>query len=213
MNFLTRLRKDCEGAAMVEFTIVFLLLLLLIGGIVDFGLAFWEMNMAAKAVERGARIAAVSDPVASGYEDINTVTTSPGDKLPDTFSFAIKCESGGCSGGYGYDSNAMNTIVYGRGNSSCQTSVDNVYDLGMCNLLSKITPANVVVEYAEAPKVGFQGRPCGPVSTITVSLKNVTFGWFFLGGLMSFADAIFPAMRTTITSEDLSGFATNPNCD
>jgi hypothetical protein len=209
-----RLGKDCEGAALVEFTIVLLMLLLVIGGIVDFSLAFWQMNMATKAVERGARIAAVSTPVASNYADIDTVAGgTPGDALPADFAFDIKCDGGagscscvsGSCAGVSYDADAMNTIVYGRGNGgACNTAASNVYAIGMCNLLNTITPANVIVEYTAAPGVGFRGRPCGPVSTITVSLQNVMFGWFFLGGLMSFADLRFPSMRTTITSEDLS---------
>lgn len=209
MTLLSHLREDCEGAAMLEFTVVFPLLLLLIGGIVDFGVAFWQMNMATKAVERGARIAAVSDPVATGLSAIDT--GEGGGPLPSGFTFDIKCEDGACNSG-SYDANAMNTIVYGRGNgAACNTAAVGTYQLGMCNLFNRVnpagaplTPANVVVEYQAAPDVGFQGRPCGPVATITVSLKNVTFGWFFLGGLMNFANLTFPPMRTTITSEDLS---------
>lgn len=219
---LKRLGKDCEGAALVEFTIVLLMLLLVTGGIVDFSLAFWQMNMAAKAVERGARIAAVSSPVASGYANIDTITGGlAGDALPDTFSFDIKCDgksaaclciSGSCVG-LAYDPAAMNAIVYGRGNgTTCDPTASDVYAIGMCHIFNKITPANVVVEYSAAPKVGFRGRPCGPVSTITVSLQNVTFGWFFLGGLLDLADVTFPPMRTTITSEDLSSTALNPTC-
>ncbi len=207
-----RLREDCDGAAMVEFTVVFLLLLLLIGGIVDFGIVFWQLNMATKAVERGARIAAVSNPVAPGIVDIDTVTGgTPGEQLPVAFTFYIKCEDGACSSG-GYDAAAMNTIVYGRGNgAACDSAATGTYAIGMCNLFNRVdpagnplTPANVVVEYRAAPAVGFRGRPCGPVATITISLKNVTFGWFFLGGLMNFLDLTFPPMRTTVTSEDLS---------
>ncbi len=196
---------------MVEFTIVLLPLLLVIGGIVDFGFVFWQLNMATKAVERGARIAAVSNPVATGLPAINTVSTTAGDPLPPGFTFDIICQDGGCSSG-GYSAPAMNTIVYGRGNgTTCNTGATGPYQLGMCNVFNRVspagaplTPANVVVEYRAAPEVGFQGRPCGPVATITVSLKGVTFGWFFLGGLMQFANLTFPPMRTTITSEDLS---------
>jgi len=208
------LHKDCEGAALVEFAAVFPLLLVLIGGIVDFSLVLWQMNMATKAVERGARIAAVSDPVATGLTGMSTVVAggTPGDPLPDTFTFEIICTSDGCSGGYDLDVGAMDTIVYGRGNgNACNTSAAGPYAIGMCNLFNRVDPAgtplepkNVVVEYRAAPAVGFQGRPCGPVATVTVSLKDVSFGWFFLKGLLSFADLSFPPMRTTITSEDLS---------
>ncbi len=217
-----RLRADCDGAAMVEFAVVLPLLLLLIGGIVDFSLAFWQMNMATKAVERGARIAAVSNPVATGFEDIDTLTGGQaGDTIPAGFTFQIRCDNAGCTcvsgscGGVGYDAAALDTIVYGRGHGSTCAVAEGPYALGMCNfyLFGGLAPENVVVEYRAAPGVGFRGRPCGPVATVTVSLRNMTFGWFFLGVVLNSASLAFPPMRTTITSEDLSfGPGPNPDC-
>jgi hypothetical protein len=64
--FLTRLRKDVEGPVMVEFAVIGFLLMVLVLGLFDFMSMFWQRNMAIKAVERGARIAAVSAPVAGG---------------------------------------------------------------------------------------------------------------------------------------------------
>jgi len=58
---LNRLRKDVEGATMVEFAVVLFALVLLVGGLIDFMHIFWQRNMLIKAVERGARIAAVSE--------------------------------------------------------------------------------------------------------------------------------------------------------
>lgn len=217
---LTRLRKDTAGATMVEFAIVISLLLLVVGGLFDFTFAYWQWNMAVKAVERAARIAAVSDPVAGGaaaWAKMNTITTIAGDPYP-AGSFDCVCTTSGCTAGpagpcpLAFNAAALNTIVYGRGNgAACNRAAPNVYAIGMCNLSNFITPAKVSIEYS-ATGIGFQGKPCGPIPTITVQLQNVQFGYFFLRGLMNLANATFPPVKTTITGEDLSFNFPNPNC-
>jgi len=128
-------------------------------------------------------------------------------------NFAITCNgrtatcncnpTNACRGVTGYDRAAMNTIVFGRGSSSCSdaTSADAV---GMCDMLQRITPANVVIVYTQTGR-GYAGRPGGPVPTITVSLQNLPFKFFFLDGLMGFHDLMIPALTTSVTAEDLSG--------
>ena len=211
---LTRLRKDTAGATMVEFAIVISLLLLVVGGLFDFTFAYWQWNMAIKAVERGARIAAVSNPVASGLATMNTITTTAGQPYPaGSFDCVCNGATSSCTGACGaYTAAAMNTIVYGRGNgAACNRAAPNVYAIGMCNLDPSISPAKVIVEYS-ATGIGFQGQPCGPIPTITVQLQNVQFGYFFLRGLMNLANATFPPVKSTITGEDLSFNFPNPNC-
>ena len=203
---LTRLRKDESGATMVEFAIVCSLLLLVVGGLFDFMFAFWQWNMAIKAVERGARIAAVSNPVAGGLAAMNTVTTTRGDPyLAGSFDCVCSGATSSCTGSCGgFNAAALNTIVYGRGNgAACNKAAANVYAIGMCNLSNLITTAKVSVEYS-ATGIGFQGKPCGPIPTITVQLQNVQFGYVFLRGLMKLTNATFPPVKTTITGEDLS---------
>src|SRR5262249_39730597 len=116
--------------------------------------------------------------------------------------------SGTCTGVSGYNSTAMNQIVFGRGNTAC-SSVTSVYNAGMCQFFSRITPANVRIVYQETG-LSYFPRAEGPIPTITVSLQNLPFRFFFLGGLMSFfagsgfANIQIPA-SATITGEDLSG--------
>ena len=63
---LRRFHNDESGAAMVEMSLVLVLLLVLTLGFVDFGHAFYQWNAAGKAVQAGARMASVSNPVATG---------------------------------------------------------------------------------------------------------------------------------------------------
>ena len=62
---IARLIRDEDGGPLVEVAIIFPILITFLFGGVDFMNALYQWNAAAKAVEIGARIAAVSDPVAS----------------------------------------------------------------------------------------------------------------------------------------------------
>ena len=62
MHPRARQRRDRErGAALVEFAIVFPLLVLLLSGIIDFGMAFSNLNAARQGVREGARQAVVAN--------------------------------------------------------------------------------------------------------------------------------------------------------
>src|SRR5262249_3318402 len=145
--------RDQQGSVMVEVTVMLSATLVLILGAIDFLLLFYQWNAAAKAVQIGARLAAVSDPVASGFNNLSQAVVSasvpPGAAMPN---FVVTCDGrtatctcngvNACRGMKGYDRAAMNTIVFGRGGSSCSDakSADLV---GMCGIFSRITPANV----------------------------------------------------------------------
>ena len=127
--------------------------------------------------------------------------------------FSVTCDgstttcvcTGTCTGVRGYNSSAMNNVVFGRGNSRCLTSSSS-WRIGMCNIFDRIQVQNVIITYAQTG-LGYAGRPQGPVPTITVSLQNLPFQFFFLGTLRGFNKLEIPAMTTTITGEDLSSSA------
>ena len=94
----------------------------------------------------------------------------------------------------------MNRIVFGRGSAACGDAT-SYYTTGMCDVLTSIAPANVVIVYKQTG-LGYAGRPGGPLPTITVSLQDMQFNFFFLSALLGVHIAM-PAMTTTITAEDL----------
>jgi TadE-like protein len=194
------LAQDTSGAAMIEFATVAFLFFVLTGGLVDFALAIYQWNSASKAVQLGARLAAVSNPVSS---DLKTLTGLEGGALPgDPFPAFVRVCSGAsqsCSGGT-YDGAAMDTLVYGRGQANCGTIGADQF-AGMCDVFSRIQPQNVIVTYRQTG-LGFAGRPGGPVPTITVELTGLTFNFVFLSSLLG--PITMPAMKTTATGEDLS---------
>jgi hypothetical protein len=209
-----RFSRDNDGSVLVEATIVMMFMFVFVLGSVDFLFAFYQWNAAAKAVQVGARIAAVSDPVARGLNGLSAAVVSaslrPGSAMP---SFTVTCDGdtatctceGACVGVGDYDDIAMRTIVFGRGSMACGDAT-SFYTAGMCDIFDRITVANVRIVYTQpaAPAgLGYAGRPGGPVPTVKVSLQNMPFRFFFLGSLLRFRDVQIPGAATTVTGEDL----------
>jgi Flp pilus assembly protein TadG len=212
---MTRFVRDYLGAVLVEVAVMMTIMFVFILGSIEFLFVFYQWNAAAKAVQVGTRIAATSDPVAAGLRSLSTsvvgTLVQPGDPMPnfvvtcDGSTESCTCGSQLCPGGGAYDAQAMNTIVFGRGSSSCSDATSS-YTTGMCDIFPRITPANVVIVYAQTG-LGFAGRPGGPVPTVTLSLQRLPFQFFFLSGLMGFTNLQIPALTTSITGEDLSSTA------
>jgi Flp pilus assembly pilin Flp len=201
---LTRLRKDQSGASMVEFTIVVFFFLVLTGGVVEFALGWYQWNSASKALQQGVRLASVSDPVSSDLTNITGLEGGaiPGQPMPP---FATRVCSGAtqsCSNGGSYSTSAMNTIIYGRGQTTCGTIGPDGF-AGMCDIFDRIQPQNVVITYQHTG-LGFVTRPGGPVPTITLELTGLAYNYAFLSGLLGLGPVTMPPMRTTATGEDLA---------
>jgi len=205
-------RYDQRGSVLVEVGILLPLIITFVMGSIDFLFAFYQWNAASKAVEVGARIAAVSDPVAAGLNDLSgAVTIAIRNGQPSAMpSFTITCDgstatctcTGTCTNmaTNSYSAAAMNRIVFGRGSRACGDAT-SYYSTGMCDILPSISAANVRIVYQQTG-LGYAGRPGGPQPTITVSLQNLQFQFFFLSYL--FGNTVtMPPMTTTITAEDL----------
>ena len=219
-SFLAELARDEDGGPLVEVAITLPILILFLFGGVDFMNALYQWNAAAKAVQIGARIAAVSDPVASGLNSISDNVLgsglASGSPMPeftvecDGGAGACACVSGACDGMGSYSVEAMGLLVYGRAGKSACTPPPSQYFAGMCNLYPAIAPRFVTVLYKQTG-LGYAGRSLGPVPTITVSLNapssktKLPFKFFFL----PFAAINVPQVTTTITGEALSASAAN----
>src|SRR3989442_726694 len=152
-----RLANDENGGVLVETTIMISIVLVFVLGSVDFLFAFYQWNAATKAVEIGARIAAVSAPLANGLNALSTSVVSSslhvGGTMPD---FTVTCDgnagscscTGTCTGVSGFNTAALNTIVYGRGSSSCGDAT-SPYHAGMCDIFPRIQPSNVRIVYQQ----------------------------------------------------------------
>ena len=220
-----RLVNDQNGGVLLETTVMITIVFTFVLGSVDFLFAFYQWNAAAKAVEMGARIAAVSQPLTNGLNALShavlSSSVSVGAAMPN---FTVTCDgtagtasgtcscSGSCAGVSGFNTAAFNDMVYGRGSSSC-TDATSPYFAGMCDIFPRVVQANadVRVVYAQTG-LGYAGRCGGPVPTITVSLRNLPFQFFFLGGFLGTASINMPGLQTTVSGEDLSSSAPGPSC-
>ena len=72
-RLIKRMRKSEKGQAMVEMALVLPILLLLIGGIMDFGWLFYHQLSLANAAREGARYAVIHFHTSPDYWDQQTV--------------------------------------------------------------------------------------------------------------------------------------------
>ncbi|MER8488329.1 pilus assembly protein [Mesorhizobium australicum] len=200
--------KSEDGAAMVEMTIVSTLLFSLVLGFVDFGYAFYQWNAATKAVQIGARLASISDAVATNLATAGPIS-SPGAPIIagayGPFVCTYTAGTGACSNSGGFSAANFSRIFRGdtanTNDDACPNLAAN-QRAGMCHFFPGLLRSNVVITYT-ASGLGYQTRLGGPVPTIAVSLQNRTFQFFFLQGLMGFANINMPSMLSTVTGEDI----------
>lgn len=194
---------------MVEMAIAMTLLLVLTLGFVDFGFAFYQWNAATKAVQLGARYASISDPVASALTTAAPIS-NPGAPVVAGAYGPFVCTydnagTGSCTNSGAFSAAAFSQIFRGdtanTNDDACPALAANQRP-GMCHFFPGLQRRNVVVTYT-ATGLGYQTRLGGPVPTITVSLQNIDFQFFFLGGLLGFANITVPSMQSTVTGEDL----------
>jgi Flp pilus assembly protein TadG len=222
-----QLARNQDGSVMVEAAVMIPIIFVFVLGSIDFLFAFYQWNAASKAVQLGARIAAVSDPVAQGLNDLsaNVVGTygEPGDQTMPAFTVicsgnASNCTcTGTCTGLTSSPplvQAALERIVYGRGNNGTCNAPSRIYFAGMCNMFPGLQPANVMVVYTSPGNasggLGYVGRPDGPVPIVQVSLQGLNFTFYFLGSLLGFNQIpIGPSATspTTVTGEALSSCA------
>jgi Flp pilus assembly protein TadG len=205
---LGRFIRSEDGTAMVETAIAATLLLSLTLGFVDFGYAFYQWNAATKAVQVGARLASISDPVATALTTAAPIS-SPGAPVaagaygPFVCSYTGTAGSSTNSGAFSADnfSRIFRGDVANTNDDACPSPATGQRP-GMCHFFPGLQRSNVVVTYT-ATGLGYQTRLGGPVPTITISLRNINFQFFFLGGVLGFGDLTMPSMLSTVTGEDL----------
>src|SRR5439155_14092757 len=116
---LNSLWRDEGGAVILEFTVTMLVFMTVLFGTIEFGYAFYQWNVATKAVQLGARLAAVSNPVASNLLTLTGLEdgTLPGAAMPN-FNCVCSGATAACTGSVPsgatactYNAAAMNALV------------------------------------------------------------------------------------------------------
>jgi hypothetical protein len=191
--------REESGLSLTEGMIVMPVVLLVFAAFVEFGYAMFQWNQAVKALQYGARLAAVSDPVVAGFDPVAEAAAPAASDVGATIPIggSWSCSGGGCN-------SALNRIVYGSaGATECQDINGAGVRRAMCHIDPWIEKANVIVTY-ELSGLGYYTRPGGVVVTIRMTVQNLTFDLPIIGALLGIDDVTIPAMPVTITSEDLS---------
>ena len=180
--------RNQGGASAAEFAVILLLLMILTFGVMDMGYALWQWNNAEKAGQFGARLAALSTPLAPGlanYECGTAATTAgqPCSQGGNNFGI-VTCTGTGCTGTYGFS----------------QAEADRLL-ARMQRIFPRIQAENLIVEYQDL-QLAFDGRG-SPVASVTVRIVNVNFEFLILNALLGFNPIAMPEFRTTLTTEDL----------
>jgi len=198
--FKKLIRRD-EGAVTVETSLMIMVLIILTGGSIEAGYAFYQYNGAQQAARTGARIAATSDPVARSVSTMTGLSgaVSQGQSFPD-FEIVCKNDTESCSEG-SYDMAAMTRIVFGPdGDGVCGAT--SRARRGMCDVFGDTEQAYVDVAYFSSGlgTAGYQGDAAPLVS---VTLRNVPLNFVFLD-LVGLGDLIhLPPVEATLMGEDL----------
>lgn len=196
-----KFQRDDRAAVTVETSLTIMILILLTGGSIEAGYAFYQYNGAQQAVRTGARIAATTTPVATTVTNITGLSNrvSTGDTFPN---FNITCDdkSQSCSQGL-YNGEAMQRIVFGPDADGVCAATSRARR-GMCDVFKDTKRSRVDVAYIGSGlgRAGFQGDAAPLVS---VTLSEVPVNFFFLD-MIGFDGLVYlPPIEATLMGEDL----------
>lgn len=208
--------RNTEGSILLEFTIVFPLLMMVLLGTIDVSFMLFDWALADNATYVGAHRAIVSSPVASALSTPTWKNLNLGDPCYDGSTLLcdnvnITCTSSGsggtCTGSggstYSFDSGAFTTIL---------DAMQGAYGCSVGATSCPIQASNVVVNYSTS-ELGFVGQPTGTPVTVTVSLRCMVHELYFLNALMQWVFPPIcgkpargwptPAYATTLSGEDM----------
>lgn len=201
-------RRGEDGAALIEAALILPVLLMIVFGLADLSLYFWQRGLATKAVDLGVRAAIVSDSVARGPGLTPSESASywfgmpPGARcFPSSGSAAESGNAGGCL-------SFSVTCDLARGcdcpGVSCgfgfsQANLAPILD-AMRAVLPRLEPANLRITYS-TNGLGYVGRPPPVPVDVTVQIVDLAFDPIFAGLL--FAGSLPLGASATLPGEDL----------
>lgn len=199
-DFRKFFRRD-EGAVTVETSLTIMILIILTGGSIEAGYAFYQYNSAQQAVRMGARIAATSDPVATTVSTMTGLSNSvsQGQAFPN-YEVTCRADTQSCSQG-SYDARAMQRIVYGPDEDGTCAATSRLRR-GMCDVFEDTQRARVDVAYINSG-LGTAGFQADAAPLVSVTLRDVPINFVFLD-LVGLNGLIhLPPVEATLMGEDL----------
>ena len=203
MRRLSLFPRDESGISTVE---VAMLAPILFGAVLasfDAGLYVWRWSQAVQAARTGARLAAVSDPVASDLATMTGLETGvqPGQPA-GAYQRVCSPATGACAGGAAYSAPARNRIFYGPASATCGAAPSRDR-AGMCDVLPLLQPGNVTVTYRSSgvDTAGVAGA-LRPVITVQIAGAGPRLVLFD-----KILPATLPVVEVTMLAEDLRSTA------
>jgi hypothetical protein len=208
---LARFTRDERGSTLVEFAIVFVLFLVFLFGLIDFGRMAYNFVVADKAMQVAARIAAVRPPACADVPEINgrgsLIGTPP-------YRFGTSC---GEARGICFE--PADAVVTCEGNAANATAAE------IWSVIGGALPSDARIDhlrfsYTFNPDLGFLGGPYTPDVTVELAGtapgdEQLRFAFIHpLAGLLSMSGAgtspgaltsiPFPSMSVSLPGEDLA---------
>lgn len=183
---VSSIRRNEEGASLVEFALIFPLFAILTLGLIDLGAVLWQFQQGTLAAQRGVRIAVTRDLLTAGaFPDCGPTTTGP----PGTLCSAIPDYNiwGSCDG------TQADTAPCGADVADVVTAIQDFYPVAGDD--------DIVIEFSGGG-LGFIGLG-KPVPVVTVRLTGVQIDLPILGAF-GFGPVTMPDFAATAAAEDLT---------
>jgi hypothetical protein len=196
-----KLTHDCEGGALLEFTMVFPIVMMVILGTVDVTYMLHEWNQASKAAYLGARQAVVSNPVIAGV----VPTFDPAFISQDCYDWTTGAATGACPA-------PIDLSCTGNCDATLLTPILQK----MQAAFPRVSRSNVAIRY-QTNGLGYNaGNLTGALlpMNVTVSIVCMNHQMFFVGAWIGWAlpagggcqpagTVPMPTFSSTLPSEDL----------
>ncbi|MEM8751627.1 MAG: TadE/TadG family type IV pilus assembly protein [Pseudomonadota bacterium] len=195
MRFLIkRYLRATRGAATIEYILLLLPLLALVLTAFQIALAYHFTLTAQQAVELGARIAAVRDPVSTAMPDVNEVAAG--------FSQGQSCSIGACEPPGGP------WVCSGENlGGECDAVAYNAIFLEVARIAYLLDPDDLSVSYIDG-RLGFAGGPFTPIVQVEIREKPFFLQFLFnlalADGSAEVEEVTLPAVAASAIAEDLS---------
>jgi Flp pilus assembly protein TadG len=201
---------DTQGSSLIEFTLVFPILIVVSLGTVDFTYMVFEWAQANKAAFYGARTAIISDPVDQGitaltYSTAGTELGQPCFTSTGGADSTASCPTVNTTCTPNPSPSTSGTCT--SGDNWQETPFTNANGTGIFDKMRAVFPRlkreNVQIRYVTTG-LGYVGQPNGLPMSVTVSIQNMTHQFYFIGRLWRMvSNPNMPTFATTLTSEDM----------
>lgn len=195
-----KLISDKAGVVLVEAMISMPIVILVLVAMVEFGTAVFQWNQSVKALQVGARLAAVSSPIVTDADYLTLESDLAGLLEGDPVPNGVRSVS--CGAGAATCNTANFDRLYFGSDGRCGSPGTSVP--GMCDVAPLLSSDVIKITYRRSG-LGYVGRPFGPVTTITVELHDASFNFLLFGKLIPGLNSLkIPSNPVSITSEDVS---------